>query len=77
MQCRLNYFKKRTPRKNRALISWEAVKRNNLTLEQLDTFEGGIVVEFINNDFFDSDNQSNELFEALKTRLGSNENVSR
>ena len=69
-------FQKRTPRKNRALISWEAVKRNNLTLEQLDTFEGGVVVEFINNDFFDDDNKSNELFMTLKNRMGSNENVS-
>lgn len=72
----LELFQKRTPRKNRALISWEAVRRNNLTLEQLDTFEGGIVVEFINNDFFDSSNQENELFNELKKRIGSDENVS-
>ena len=72
----LELFQKRTPRKNRVLISWEAVKRNNLTLSQLDTFEGGVVVEFINNDFFDDDNQTNELFNILKNRLGSNENVS-
>lgn len=72
----LELFQKRTPRKNRALISWEAVKRNNLTIDQLDTFEGGVVVEFINNDFFDIDNQSNELFSILKMRLGSDENVS-
>lgn len=69
-------FQKRTPRKNRALISWEAVKRNNLTMPQLDTFEGGVVVEFINNDFFDEENYSDELFCQLKNRLGSNENVS-
>ena len=24
-----------------------------LTYEQLDTFEGGVVVEFVNNDYFD------------------------
>ena len=72
----LELFQKRTPRKNRALISWEAVKRNNLTLEQLDTFEGGVVIEFINNDFFDNANQTNDLFNKLKNRLGSDENVS-
>lgn len=72
----LELFQKRTPRKNRALISWRAVKNNNLTLKQLDTFEGGVVVDFINNDFFDKDNYNNGLFQELKDRLGSNENVS-
>ena len=72
----LELFQKRTARKNRALISWSAVKNNNLTLEQLDTFEGGIVVNFINNDFFDESNNSNQLFQTLKNRLGSDENVS-
>ena len=72
----LELFQKRTPRKNRALISWKAVKNNNLTLEQLDTFEGGVVVDFINNDFFDEDNYKDGLFQELKERLGSNKNVS-
>ena len=72
----LELFQKRTPRKNRALISWKAVKNNNLTLEQLDTFEGGVVVDFINNDFFDEDNYKDSLFQELKERLGSNKNVS-
>lgn len=72
----LELFQKRTPRKNRALISWKAVKNNNLTLDQLNTFEGGVVVDFINNDFFDKSNYSNSLFLELKKRLGSNENVS-
>ncbi len=72
----LELFQKRTPRKNRALISWRAVKNNNLTLEQLDTFEGGVVVDFINNDFFDEENLSNSLFMELKERLGSDKNVS-
>lgn len=72
----LELFQKRTPRKNRVLISWRAVKNNNLTLDQLDTFEGGVVVNFINNDFFDEENFSNGLFNELKNRLGSDENVS-
>ena len=69
-------FQKRTPRKNRVLISWEAVKNNNLTMDQLNTFEGGVVVEFINNDFFDKDNKSNCVFCELTNLIGSNENVS-
>lgn len=72
----LELFQKRTSRRNRALISWRAVKNNHLTLEQLDTFEGGVVVNFINNDFFDEENSSNPLFLTLKERLGSDENVS-
>lgn len=37
-------FQKRTPRSNRVLISWRAVKNNKLTLEQLNAFEGGVVI---------------------------------
>ncbi len=69
-------YQKRTQRKNRALISWKTVKKNNLDIEKLNSFENGIVVEFINNDFFNEEDQSNPLFIELKNRLGSNENVS-
>ena len=69
-------FQLRCKRSNRALISWEAVKKNNITFEQLDAFESGIVVEFINNDFFDKNEEQNPLFVKLKNCLGSNENVS-
>lgn len=72
----LELFQKRTSRKNRALITWRAVKENHLTIEQLDTFEGGVVVEFVNNDFFDTANFENEVFNELKSRIGSNDNVS-
>lgn len=72
----LELFQKRTPRKNRVLISWDAVKRSELTIQQLDTFEGGVVVEFVNNDFFDADNKGNTVFNELVSRLGCNENVS-
>lgn len=69
-------FQKRTHRRNRALISWQTVKNNNLTLDQLETFTGGIVVEFINNDFFDKNNQKNNLFLELQKRLGCDQVVS-
>lgn len=72
----LELFQKRTTRKNRVLISWEAVVNNNLTMEQLNTFEGGVVVEFINNDFFEEQNKMNPLFVELSNRLGSDECVS-
>ena len=69
-------FQKRTPRKNRVLISWRTVKKNNLNMEKLDSFENGVVVEFINNDYFDEENQNNPLFIDLKNRLGTDNNVS-
>lgn len=69
-------YQKRTSRKNRVLISWKTVKKNNLDLDKLNSFENGIVVEFLNNDYFDEKNKSNPLFIELKKRLGSDENVS-
>lgn len=67
-------FQKRTSRNNRVLISWETVKKNNLTFEQLNSFENGITVDFINNDFFAEENS--KLKDRLKTKLGSDENIS-
>lgn len=69
-------FQKRTPRSNRVLISWRAVKNNKLTLEQLNAFEGGVVIEFLNNDFFSEEDKNNEIFLSLKNKIGSNENIS-
>ena len=69
-------FQKRTSRKNRVLISWKTIKDNKLTIKQLESFEGGVVVEFINNDYFDEKNNSNSIFFELKNRIGSDENVS-
>lgn len=71
-------WQKRTKRSNRVLISWKTVRDNVLTLEQLETFEGGVVVEFINNDYFSDDDfdLNNPLFNILKDRLGSDEKVS-
>lgn len=69
-------FQKRTPRSNRVLISWRAVRDNKLTLQQLNAFEGGVAVEFLNNDFFNDENNENEVFLSLKNKIGSDENVS-
>ena len=65
----LELFQKRTPRKNRVLISWEAVIENRISLAQLNSFEGGVAVEFKNNDFFNPKNHSNPLFIELSQRL--------
>lgn len=67
-------FQKRTSRENRVLMSWETVKKNNLTFDQLNSFENGITIDFVNNDFFIE--EDNSLKNILKNRLGSDENVS-
>lgn len=69
-------FQKRTARENRAIIFWKTVLANDITYEQLESFEGGIVVIFRNNDFFDDANKDNDLFLKLKKKLGSDELVS-
>ena len=69
-------FQERTSRKNRVLLPWKEVKKNELTIEQLETFSGGVVVEFVNEDYFEPSNQKNPVFVALKHRLGGNDVVS-
>ena len=69
-------FQKRTPRSNRALISWKVVKDNNLSIQQLSSFSGGVAVEFVNNDFFDDSNKVFAIFEELRNRVGSDDKVS-
>ncbi len=69
-------FQRRTPRKNRALISWKHVRANRLSVSQLETFFGGVVVEFVNEDYFLEENQSDPLFIELKSRIGGDERVS-
>jgi len=68
-------FQKRTPRKNRVLISWKTVEKNNLSIEQLESFSGGVAVEFVNEDFFNQENQTNPVFMELKNRIGSNNTI--
>ena len=69
-------FQKRTSRTNRVLMSWKDVKNNNLTIDMLKSFKNGITIEFLNNDFFNDDNYTDELFLALIEKLGSNETIS-
>ncbi len=69
-------FQKRTSRKNRVLISWKTVRDNFLTLEQLETFSGGVVVEFVNEDYFDEANKQNPVFCELVNRIGGNDIIS-
>ena len=69
-------FQKRTSRKNRVLISWKVVKKNGFTIKQLESFSGGVAVEFVNEDYFLPENQSDPLFIELKNRIGSDQLVS-
>lgn len=69
-------FQKRTPRKNRVLLPWKDVKNNGLTIEQLQTFSGGVAVEFVNEDYFLPENQTNPVFLELKEKIGSDDTVS-
>lgn len=71
-------FQKRTSRKNRVLISWKTVKNNKLTMEMLESFSGGVAVEFVNEDFFEleTDPALFMLKKQLKNKIGSNDTVS-
>lgn len=69
-------FQKRTTRSNRVLMPWRTVKNNALTIEQLNTFEGGVVVEFLNDDYFNFENYTDDTFLKLINKIGSDENVS-
>ena len=73
-------FQKRTSRKNRVLIAWKEVKENTITVEQLKTFSGGVVVEFINDDYFIDESSLDAInkntYSYLKSKVGSDELVS-
>lgn len=69
-------YQERNLRSNRVLIPWRTVLKNNITFEQLESFEGGVVVEFLNNDFFETKYEANPLFNKLKNLLGSDDTVS-
>ena len=67
-------FQDRTSRQNRVLLPWKVLLKNKMTVEHLKTFYGGVCVEFINNDIFNSD--CNETFEYLKNKIGSDDMIS-
>ena len=69
-------WQKRTHRKNRVLIPWKVVEKNNLTLKHLETFYGGVCVEFVNCDYFNENYKDNSLHSNLKEKLGSDDKIS-
>ncbi|WP_065378166.1 hypothetical protein [Gemella sanguinis] len=73
-------FQNRTARYNRVLIPYEHVINNNLSYSNLMHFEGGVAVEFINNDYFDQldkpENEQSSIFKELKDKLGTDTKVS-
>lgn len=71
-----NLWLDRTPRYSRVLMPWKKVKANNITFEQLQSFSGGVTIEFINEDWFEPANQTDPVFVRLQECLGSNDIVS-
>ena len=69
-------FQKRTSRSNRVLLRWKIIEQNNITIDQLKTFFGGVCVEFVNEDFYHNKNRENELFNFLVSKIGSDEKIS-
>ena len=69
-------FQKRTHRNNRVLLSWKTLYSNNMTLEHLETFYGGVCVEFVNDDFLNPLYSENKIHKFLKKRIGSDEKIS-
>jgi hypothetical protein len=69
-------FQKRTSRSNRVLLRWKIIEQNNITIEHLKTFFGGVCVEFVNEDLFTIKNRENELFNYLISKIGSDEKIS-
>jgi hypothetical protein len=69
-------FQKRTSRTNRVLLSWKTLYSNNMSLEHLRTFYGGVCVEFVNEDFLNPSYSENEVYNYLKERIDSDEKIS-
>jgi hypothetical protein len=69
-------FQKRTSRTNRVLLRWKILKQNNMTLEQLQTFFGGVCVELVNEDYYSEANKKNKEFNYLISKIGSDEKIS-
>lgn len=71
-------FQQRTPRTARVLISLSTVIENKLTIKDLEYFEAGVVVEFVNDDYLKylKDESRDQVVDDLLKRLGSDEKVS-
>lgn len=71
-------FQQRTPRTARVLISLSTVIENKLTIKDLEYFEAGVVVEFVNDDYlrYLKDESRDQVVDDLLKRLGSDEKVS-
>ena len=65
-------WQKRTSRQNRVLIPWKTIEQNNITIKQLETFYGGVCVEFVNDDFFNPKYANNLIHTHLKKLVGTN-----
>lgn len=71
-------FQQRTSRTGRVLISLSTVMANKLTIKDLEYFEGGVVVEFVNDDYlnFLEKRSESSVASELLNRIGSDDKVS-
>lgn len=69
-------FQNRTSRQNRVLISWKTILNNNITIEQLSNFKGGVCVEFVNFDFITNHYMNDERYIYLADVLGGDDMIS-
>ncbi len=65
-----NLFPRQDIRTNRFLLPFKLVISNNLTLEQLESFENGFCVEFVNDDYYNPDFKKFPIHEELKNLIG-------
>ena len=75
-QVPIKLFQDRTSRKNRVLLPWKILYNNKLEIEQLKTFYGGLCIEFVNDDFFNTKYLTNPVYKILKNKIGSNDYIS-
>lgn len=71
-------FQQRTSRTGRVLISLSTVMDNKLTIKELEYFEAGVVVEFVNDDYlrYLKDESRDQVVDDLLKRIGSDDKVS-
>ena len=65
-------FQNRTDRKNRVLLPFKSIINNNITVENLSDFSGGLCVEFVNDDYFNEEYRKTEQFRFLSALIGGN-----
>lgn len=63
-------FQDRTLRSNRVLLPWKTIVKNEIFINQIETFYGGVCIEFVNYDIFNPDEYNYDLFNTLLEKIG-------